>query len=464
MSTRELHARWFGKDVVSWLKGLFNHNIKPEFTHNIDTTFTAILIKEQWGPCKVKGVDVQANLLAQAQTNVKVATSFGLTLITKLALPLDLSQSYLYFKNKGEVSATFTLDAVGRASFETGDKELLGLQNFLGATFGIPKLLTVGPNFRLFGAVEASVTLASHFESKVDIAKWEIQQTYPDQDAEAGPKALSDPSRDGTGSFNGLSQPTFDYSVTASGQMTAHLKPTFESGIVFDKMWNVGDAKVDVVADGWVRLMAAAGVSSQGNCPFTYGIDVGADLYANVEAPAAFGWKPTRFPIASMKPVSAKEGGTCPEHKKRSLDVRRDIQTSRRSLTDIGMTYMNDTLGHQYAKRGQLVGPLLKLPKSCFFCPSPSTDSKDCATVTGWEPDQIADQDSISKRDAFEHVDYHFLEKRNDKTLRFCEGVGLMTIRSAPFDPSGEIVTASASILYNKVVLTNSWGYRRRHQ
>lgn len=122
LSTRELHARWFGEDVVSWVKGLFNHNIKPEFTHDIDTTFTAVLVKEQWGPCKVKGVDVQANLLAQAQTNVKVATSFGLTLITKLAMPLDLSQSYLYFKNKGEVSATFTLDAIGRASFETGDR------------------------------------------------------------------------------------------------------------------------------------------------------------------------------------------------------------------------------------------------------------------------------------------------------------------------------------------------------
>ena len=361
MRHEELHKRWFGEDVIGWIKGLFNAGIKPEFTHDIDTTFTAILVKEQWGPCKVKGADYQANLLAQAKTNVKVSTSFGLTIITKLGTPLDLSQSYLYFKNKGEVSATFTLDAVGRAKFETGDKELLGLQNFPGATFGIPKLLPVGPNFKLFGAVEASVTLAGHLESRVDIAKWDVQQTYPDQGAGAGPKALSDPNRDGTGDFQGLKQPSFDYSVIAKGEITAHLKPTFEFGIVFDKMWNVGgDAKVSVVADGWTRLMAAAGVSSQGNCPFTYGIDLGADLYATVEAPAAFGWKPTRFPIAAVKPVAAKKGGTCPQIESRSLgavDYLDDLP-----LVDVSPQYLagsestNESNGHQWGKRGELVG------------------------------------------------------------------------------------------------------------
>ena len=361
MSHEELHKRWFGKDVIDWVKGLFNAGIKPEFTHDIDTTFTAILVKEQWGPCKVKGADVQANLLAQAKTNVKVSTSFGLTIITKLGTPLDLSQSYLYFKNKGEVSATFTLDAVGRAKFETGDKELLGLQNFPGATFGIPKLLTVGPNFKLFGAVEASVTLAGHLESRVDIAKWDVQQTYPDQGAGAGPKALSDPNRDGTGDFQGLKQPSFDYSVIAKGEITAHLKPTFEFGIVFDKMWNVGgDAKVSVVADGWTRLMAAAGASSQGNCPFTYGIDLGADLYATVEAPEAFGWKPTRFPIAAVKPVAAKKGGTCPQIESRSLgavdylDNLPLVEVSPRYLA--GSESTNESNGHQWGKRGELVG------------------------------------------------------------------------------------------------------------
>ena len=368
LSHEELHKRWFGENVISWVKGLFNGGIKPEFTHDIDTTFTAVLVKEQWGPCKKGGVDIQANFLAEAKTNVKVSTSFGFTLIAKLALPLDLSQSYLFFKNKGEVSATFTLDAVGRAMFETGDKELLGLQNFPGATFGIPKLLTIGPNFKLYGAVEASVTLAGRLESRVDIAKWDIQQTYPDQGEGAGPKALSDPNRDGTGDFQGLQQPTFDYSVTAQGEITAHLKPTFEFGIVFDKMWDVGDAKVAVVADGWTRLTAAAGISSKGNCPFTYGIDLGADLYATVEAPATFEWEPIKYPIASVKPVAAKEGGTCPQAEKRSIgatdyvDTLPLVEVSRRTLG--GMGWSNGSHRHHWEKRGDVVGMMLLRPQT----------------------------------------------------------------------------------------------------
>ncbi len=100
LSHKELHARWLGSDVISWLKGPLNTNIKPEFTHEIDTTFTAKLIDETWGPCRVGGVDVEAKLLAQALASVKVATSFGFTPFTKLSLPLDLSQSYFYFKKK----------------------------------------------------------------------------------------------------------------------------------------------------------------------------------------------------------------------------------------------------------------------------------------------------------------------------------------------------------------------------
>ena len=391
LSHEELHKRWFGSDAIAWLKGLFNTNIKPEFTHNIDTTFTAKLIDETWGPCDVGGVDVEAKLLAQALATVQVGTSFGFTLITKLSLPLDLSQSYLYFKNKGDVSATFTLDAIGKAKFETGDIEIAGLENFPGATFGIPKLLTVGPNFKLFGAVDAEVTLSGHLESKVQIASWEIQQTYPDQGAEWDPKSLSSPNRDGTGSFQGIKQPTFDYAVTATGQITAHLKPTFEFGIVFDKMWKVDSAKVDVVADGWVRVKAAAGVSSSGNCPFTYGIDVGADLFASVSAPKAFGWAPRSFPIASLPAKAAKEGGTCPTKQKRDVY---DIL--------LGPTVEAEANGnaseHALTKRAAVVGPLLTLPKSCFFCPKPVVNTKDCASIIGWEPSQLGDSDTVSKR------------------------------------------------------------------
>ncbi|KAI4285352.1 MAG: hypothetical protein L6R38_000708 [Xanthoria sp. 2 TBL-2021] len=430
----ELHKRWFGPDAIAWLKGFFNPSIKPEFTHNIDTTFTAQLINEKWGPCTVGGVQVDAKLLAQALATVKVGTSFGFTLITKLRLPLDLSQSYLYFKNKGDVSATFTLDAVGKAVFETGDIEIAGLENFPGATFGIPKLLTVGPNFKLIGAVDAEVTLSGHLESKVQIAAWDIQQTYPDQGAEWDPKSLSPPNRDGTGSFQGITQPTFDYSVTATGQITAHLKPTIEFGIVFDKMWNVESAKVDVVADGWVRLKASAGVSSSGNCPFTYGIDVGADLFATVSAPKAFGWAPRSFPIASLPAKAAKEGGTCPSKQKR--DVYTAMLEPALKARDMG-----NTSEHALVKRA-LVGPLLSLPQSCFFCPTPDSGTVDCASISGYEPEEVDDPDRVSRRDLSDH--YNYFEKRAPKVIEICGGT--ITVTSPKFDSSGRIIKTSPNI------------------
>ncbi|KAL9030617.1 MAG: hypothetical protein Q9196_001284 [Gyalolechia fulgens] len=435
LSHAELHKRWFGSDAIAWLKGLFNGNIKPEFTHNVDTTFTAKLIDETWGPCPVGGADVEAKLLAQALASVSVGTSFGFTLITTLDLTkgLDLSQSYLYFKNKGDVSATFTLDAVGKAKFSTGDIELFGLENFPGATFGIPKLLTVGPNFKLIGAVDAEVTLSGHLESQVRIASWEIQQTYPDQGAEWDPKGLSDPNRDGTGSFEGLMQPTFDYSVTASGEITAHLKPTFEFGIVFDKIWKVDAAKVDVVADGWVRVKAEAGLSSSGNCPFTYGIDVGADLYASVSAPKQFGWTPRTFPIASLPAKAAKEGGTCPTKQKR--DILYDAWLEPRMLPEPAG---NASSHHALAKRAAVVGPLLTLPKSSFFCPKPIPNTKDCASIVGWEDAQVSDPDKVSKRDHSEGIQSNHLEKRSDKVISFC--TPKVTVDSPAFDSSGIIV------------------------
>lgn len=434
LTTRELHERWFGSDVVSWLKGLFNGDIKPEFTHNIDTTFTAKLIEEKWGPCKVSGVDVEANLLVQALANVKVATSFGITIITKLSLPLDLSQSYLHFKNKGDVSAVFSLDAVGKAVFGTGDIELFGLQNFPGATFSIPKLVTVGPNFRLYGAVDAELVIAGHLESKVEIASWEIQQTLPDQSSDWDPKALSPPDRSGTGSFDGIKQPTFDYSVTATGQITAHLKPTFEFGIKFDPMWKVDSAGVDVVADGWARIMASAGVSSTGNCPFTYGIDVGADLYAVVIAPSAFGWSPTKFPIAPIPAKAAKEGGTCPTSQKRS--VYEHTPWSATPYIDAG--YNNSE--HTLQKRAGTYGPLLKLPQGCFFCPQPEVNQKDCASVTGWEPSQLSDPGANTKRNLPSSSRYNVFEKRDDRSTTFCQNKAKMTIFPPAYDSSGTIV------------------------
>lgn len=281
VSRDELHERWFGSDVVDWIKNLLSIAADaPLIEHSVSETLTVVLVDESY-TCEFGGVDVAAKLSVQAETKVSVDTSFGLTVITSLALPLDLSKSYLYFANKGSVEALFTIDALTTASFSTGDIELFGLENF-GATFSVPGILTVGPNFRIFGSVNGDITLAGHIESQVNLASWDVQQTYPDQETDENPRSETTPDRDGT---QKIGEPTFNYTVTADGQITAHVKPTVTFGLDFNKNFlDIGSAKIDLVADGSVQLYATA-TTSNDESTFCYGVNAKASLYASVDAP-----------------------------------------------------------------------------------------------------------------------------------------------------------------------------------
>ena len=86
---------------------------------------------------------VEASIRATLQANVQVDTSFGITIIVTLGSPLDLSNSYLYFKNKGKVTAQFQVDAVASVNWNSGDIKLIGLDNFPGATFRVPGMYII---------------------------------------------------------------------------------------------------------------------------------------------------------------------------------------------------------------------------------------------------------------------------------------------------------------------------------
>jgi len=490
LSHDELHKRWFGEDVIAWLKGLFNPDIKTEYTHSLATTFTAKLIEEDWD-CNIKGVDTEAHLLIQALLDVNVQTSFGVTIIATLGnpgTPIDLSNSYLYFKNQGEVSAIFTLDALGKVKFNR-DIELLNLQNFPGATFGIPKLVTVGPNFRLLGHVDAELTLSGHLESRARIAAWNVQQTYPAANNDFMPKDLSTLSVDGTGDFQGISHPTFDYSVTTTGTLAAHLRPTFEFGISFDDLWSIPSARVQLVADGSVTLSAKATTES-GQCPFTYGVDVGVRLYAHVDAPS-FKWNIPDFDIYPLATKSPIKGDSCPSQK-RSLnfddaeyfELGESHNSSSHLLVSRDVYYMDDVMpvlslqsDHHLLKRAGTYGPPFHLPRTgCLFCPTASDDNPtDCAKVTGWEDSQLTaavnNQLSLSKRDVSdddEETDMHYnlFEKRDTKDIAFCPGAA-MHIISPQFDSSGTIVGRIPNIPsygYTNPTVCNDFGFQQLGQ
>uniref|UniRef100_A0A093VQL5 Uncharacterized protein n=1 Tax=Talaromyces marneffei PM1 TaxID=1077442 RepID=A0A093VQL5_TALMA len=80
----------------------------------------------------------KANIRATLEANVQVDTSFGITIIVTLGSPLDLSNSYLYFKNKGKIN----------------------LADHENSRIGV---VTIGPNMAVYASADASVTLSRIF-------------------------------------------------------------------------------------------------------------------------------------------------------------------------------------------------------------------------------------------------------------------------------------------------------------
>ncbi|KFG77807.1 glycosyl hydrolase family 18 protein [Metarhizium anisopliae] len=261
-------------------------------------TVTAKLLGETWD-CKNGNVGYEGHLLAQALLNVKVESSFGFTLIVnKLTLPLDLSQSYLTFYNKGEV---------------TGVKVIADIP-FPGASSKIPGIATIGPQLVVKGGINARLSMSGTVETKLQIAKWNVRQVVPDN-SQYNPELIDNSytDLDRTGDFEGIKNPEFYAGVKVSGDVEVKLSAAAEFGIRFVERWKVEPAGAAIVGEATVTAGLTVGISTTGTCPFTYELDVGAYLFARVTAPDPFGigWSGAEVTITEGKKNIFKEG-TCP--------------------------------------------------------------------------------------------------------------------------------------------------------
>ena len=412
LSADEIHKRWFGSDVISWLQGLLNGVVDaPIISNSYQDDFTLLLIDESVQGCAIgpKGTTVSGRLNVQATTHVELDTNFGFTLITTLGSgTISFDNSYLYFRNKGEVSAKFTVDAAATALFKSPDVKLLSADQF-GAAFAVPGIVTIGPNFQLFGSVQGQVTLGAKFESNVNLAKWDIRQTYPDQGSDWDPVSDSTPDRDGT---QEILKPEWQYSISASGFIEAHVKPTVTFGIDFNKNFiDTPGASVNLVADGYIRFHADAnnGGDSSGasGTSFCYGIDAGADLYATINAPSFNGWKlpKTQFQLAATDPIQIIPT-TCPVdissrdlgdedlllHPEFLLETWMPHKNSSASRRRMGLSHFGSALSTRdnLVKR-QVYGPVITLG---IGCPSGGGDEDGLGSCP-----LCGDSTPISKRD-----------------------------------------------------------------
>jgi len=450
ISHDELHKRWFGSSVIAWLKNLVKPEIKKEFVHNVKDQFIAKIIDDKV-ECGEGNTKFNAHILVQALTDVSISTSFGFTLITKLNFaspgsPLDLSQSYLTFMNEGKVTATFTLEALIRVSYESGEKTILTLP-FPGASFRVPGIVTIGPSLRVAGEFNAALTLSAEIETKVDLAGWEVRQTLPAADKDYDPKVEDKLDSGDSGNQNGLLEPQFYAAVGAVGKAEAHLKAIAEFGIRFDDRWKVGAATAGVVADGYVRFEAGVGKSTEATCPWTYGLTLGAKLYAQVDTPSQFGWGKKTWNLPGSGEAPIVPGGKCPDLRT-GQPTRRDLFSIGRRDATVNTSYYREidvvpAPPHRLARRVVPWGPPFHIDLQSLLCPTspkPPQDGTECARLS-----QVpgSGKKDISKRAIGTVSNYHHWEKRaGPKQGSFCQGIAVITIKSLTYPSSGELQAA----------------------
>ncbi|TPX21388.1 hypothetical protein DIZ76_015345 [Coccidioides immitis] len=399
LDKRELQERWFGSTVLEWLKKMVKPEIKRDFTHDVDETFTAVIVDETW-ECERNNVKYDGHISAKALTNMRVSTSFGFTMIvTSLIAPLDLSKSYLTFYNEGEITATLTLDAVASISYSK-EKTILTLP-FPGTSFRIPGIATIGPQIHISGGLDAQLSVAAKFETKISIAKWEIRQTLPDGGMdEYKPKEIGpgDPDLDRTGDFSGIQRPEFYAGVAVEGDITAKLSAAAEFGVRFDDRWKVGGATVGVVGEGSILVKMAAGISTEATCPFTYGMQVGAKLYARADA-SILKWPETTYDIVGWEKDIIK-GGTCPNlgglpTVQGSMPLGLPWSTEGNMTSKAHLKHSENASHHSLQKRAAVYGPKFHIPVGDLFCPKDEAgpdfpeNRNDCLQIPGiWDNDK----------------------------------------------------------------------------
>ncbi|GAW17905.1 hypothetical protein ANO14919_073740 [Xylariales sp. No.14919] len=361
LSTEELHKRWFGSDVVDWLKGLLN-GVQGglDISHSYSEDFILKIIDQ-----KLSCPNYAAKLDVRAETHIDLDVNYGFTLVATLGSPIDLSNSYLYFRTRGEANAKFIVDAAVTAFFDTGDVLLFSADKF-GAAFSVPGIVTIGPNFKLFGRLEGQATLGVNFESQVKLAEWDVRQTYPIANDDWDPEASKSPKKDGTQS---VLDPTFEYGVSVEGHLTAHVKPTITFGIDFNQDFiKIDSCSVNLIADGHVTFHAELKVGSESS--FCYGVDAGADLYATLDAPDAFKWALPKspFPIGAIDNVQiypTKSEDACIDlSTKRDaglqfFDTNATTPISTRSEPNLALVEDGSSQYSVIGKRAKSYGPLL---------------------------------------------------------------------------------------------------------
>ncbi|KAI3338994.1 carbohydrate-binding module family 18 [Ustulina deusta] len=236
-----LRKRWFSADLKMWFDKQLDVNEQwTAATHMVQDDFR-VYFSDDRIDCSFGGLPVQGYFAAYADLNVNVQTSAQLTLIGKLNNLQSFQESHLLARSKGNIDAMLVFDAFGKVSFSTGRLEIFGAQNF-GATFRIPGLVTVGPNFKVYGPIAEQHGNNRTAQATYNLAHWDYTQRYPNEKNDRG-GASTDTSATMQTS---MSENKFEWhaDVSVAGDVKATISPLVEFGVVFNSTLGIPSASV----------------------------------------------------------------------------------------------------------------------------------------------------------------------------------------------------------------------------
>jgi chitinase len=280
----ELHRRWWSGNVKEWWDK--QRDIDVDYTgvrHRVREELPVTLFDENLKCPQFPEWVEDLYFRAKAKLTVDIQTAAGVTVIGKLGDLKSFDESSAWFHTQGSIEAALTFEAMGKLSFHTGQMEVFGASNF-GASFRVPGLVTVGPDFRILASIAGDASLHLTSSYKVNFAKWDYSMRYPvPQGEQEGPEKMSDYSEPQVEK----SADPFQWDLDAKGQLTVHIIPKVTFGIVFDNS-AISNAAMDIGVDAYTRLYADLKVGLNEPLVYCYGVDGGASLFASIEAPTLF--------------------------------------------------------------------------------------------------------------------------------------------------------------------------------
>jgi chitinase len=291
MNHEELHKRWWSGNVKEWADK--QKAVDVDYTgirHRVYDTFTVKLFDQDLKCPKFPEWIDELYFRSWVDLTVDIETAAGVTVIGRLGDLKSFEESSAWFHTSGSIDASLNFEAKGKMSFHTGQVELFGAHNF-GASFRVPGIVTIGPDFRVLGSLSGDASLHLTSSYTVNFAKWDYSMRYPVPSGQTdAPEKMGDyeePKVD-------KSQEPFEWDLDASGQLTAHIIPKVTFGIVFDSS-AISNAAMDLGVDAYTRLYADLKAGQDTSLVYCYGMDGGATLFANIEAPKLFNTELSRY-------------------------------------------------------------------------------------------------------------------------------------------------------------------------